>query len=87
MQYVIDEQGLNDVVGLEFVSVKTDLNGEERIFNVREFKMVGHEGNLYTFELEFEPDVAGSFKGCVRMFPKNEMLAHRQAFCYVKWLD
>ena len=87
MQYVIDEQGLNDAVGLEFVSVKTDLNGEERIFNVREFKMVGHEGNLYTFELEFEPDVAGSFKGCVRMFPKNEMLAHRQAFCYVKWLD
>ena len=86
MQYVIDEQGLNDAVGLEFVSVKTDLNGEERIFNVREFKMVGHEGNLYTFELEFEPDVAGSFKGCVRMFPKNEMLAHRQAFCYVKWL-
>lgn len=87
MQYVIDEQGLNDAVGLEFVSVKTDLNGEERIFNVPEFKMVGHEGNLYTFELEFEPDVAGSFKGCVRMFPKNEMLAHRQAFCYVKWLD
>lgn len=87
MQYVIDEQGLNDAVGLEFVSVKTDLNGEERIFNVREFKMVGHEGNLYTFELEFEPDVAGSFKGCVRMFPKNEMLAHRQAFCYVKWLE
>ena len=87
VQYVIDEQGLNDAVGLEFVSVKTDLNGEERIFNVREFKMVGHEGNLYTFELEFEPDVAGSFKGCVRMFPKNEMLAHRQAFCYVKWLD
>ncbi|WP_068855014.1 alpha-glucan family phosphorylase [Leyella lascolaii] len=87
MQYVIDEQGLNDAVGLEFVSVKTDLNGEERIFNVREFKMVGHEGNLYTFELEFEPDVSGSFKGCVRMFPKNEMLAHRQAFCYVKWLD
>lgn len=87
MQYVIDEHGLNDAVGLEFVSVKTDLNGEERIFNVREFKMVGHEGNLYTFELEFEPDVAGSFKGCVRMFPKNEMLAHRQAFCYVKWLD
>lgn len=87
MRYVIDEQGLNDAVGLEFVSVKTDRNGEERIFNVREFKMVGHEGNLYTFELEFEPDVAGSFKGCVRMFPKHEMLAHRQTFCYVKWLD
>lgn len=87
MRYVIDEQGLNDAVGLEFVSVKTDRNGEERIFNVREFKMVGHEGNIYTFELEFEPDVAGSFKGCVRMFPKHEMLAHRQAFCYVKWLD
>lgn len=87
LRYVIDEQGLNDAVGLELVSIKTDKNGEEHIFSKREFKMVGREGNNYTFEATFEPDVAGVFKSCVRMYPKNENLVHREDFCYVKWLD
>ena len=86
-RYVIDEQGLNDAVGLELVSIKTDKNGEDHIFSKREFKMVGREGNNYTFEATFEPDVAGAFKSCVRMYPKNENLVHREDFCYVKWLD
>lgn len=87
LRYVIDEQGLNDAVGLELVSIKTDKNGEEHIFSKREFKMVGREGTNYTFEATFEPDVAGAFKSCVRMYPKNENLVHREDFCYVKWLD
>ena len=87
LRYVIDEQGLNDAVGLELVSTKTDKNGEDHIFSKREFKMVGREGNNYTFEATFEPDVAGAFKSCVRMYPKNENLVHREDFCYVKWLD
>ena len=87
LRYVIDEQGLNDAVGLELVSIKTDKNGEEHIFSKREFKMVGREGNNYTFEATFEPDVAGAFKSCVRMYPKNENLVYREDFCYVKWLD
>lgn len=87
LRYVIDEQGLNDAVGLELVSIKTDKNGEDHIFSKREFKMVGREGNNYTFEATFEPDVAGAFKSCVRMYPKNENLVHREDFCYVKWLD
>lgn len=87
LRYVIDEQGLNDAVGLELVSIKTDKNGEDHIFSKREFEMVGHEGNNYTFEATFEPDVAGAFKSCVRMYPKNENLVHREDFCYVKWLD
>lgn len=87
LRYVINEQGLNDAVGLELVSIKTDKNGEEHIFSKREFKMVGREGNNYTFEATFEPDVAGAFKSCVRMYPKNENLVHREDFCYVKWLD
>lgn len=87
LRYVIDEQGLNDAVGLELISIKTDKNGEDHIFSKREFKMVGREGNNYTFEATFEPDVAGAFKSCVRMYPKNENLVHREDFCYVKWLD
>ena len=87
LRYVIDEQGLNDAVGLELISIKTDKNGEEHIFSKREFTMVGREGNNYTFEATFEPNVAGAFKSCVRMYPKNENLVYHEDFCYVKWLD
>ena len=88
LSYTIDEQGLNDAVGLELVILKPDTDtSDRRVFRVDEFKMVSHEGNNYTFELEEEPELAGSFKICVRMFPKNANLPHRQDFCYVKWLD
>lgn len=86
--YVIDEQGLDNAVGLELVTLKPDSDtSDRRVYNVHEFKMTGHEGNHYTFELVVVPEHAGSFKTCVRMFPKNAKLPHRQDFCYVKWLD
>ena len=88
LKYVIDEQGLDDAIGLELVTLKPETDGSDReVYSVHEFKMVGHEGNNYHFELTYEPDHAGSFRSCVRMFPKNANLSHRQDFCYVKWLD
>ncbi len=86
VKFVIDEQGLDDAVGLEFVSITTNAKGEDMIYKVRPFEMVKREGNLYTFECNIEPDHAGSFKTAIRMYPKNENLPHRQDFCYVKWL-
>ena len=88
LRYVIDEQGLNDAVGLELVVLSNVRDGgDHEVHNVYPFDMVGHEGNLYTFEANVEPYAAGSYRCCVRMFPKNENLPHRQDFCYVKWLD
>ena len=88
MRYVIDEQGLDDAVGLELVSLKSNTSKDDHeVYSVRPFKVKGHEGNLYTFEAVIEPDVAGAFRSCVRMYPKNVNLPHRQDFCYVKWLD
>ncbi|WP_195252771.1 alpha-glucan family phosphorylase [Hoylesella timonensis] len=88
VKYVIDEQGLDDAIGLEIVTLRAlpDCDGRE-VYKIIPFKMVGHEGNQYTFVAELEPDVAGTFKSCVRMYPKNANLPHRQDFCYVKWLD
>ena len=88
MSYVIDEQGLNDAIGLELVSLKSDMNQTDRQINrVVPFKLVKHEGNLYYFDCDMEITRAGTYKTCVRMFPKNDLLPHRQDFCYVKWLD
>ena len=87
LQYVINEQGLDDAVGLEKVDIYTDKNGEERIFHVEPLKLTGRDGNNYTFEAELAPQQSGNYRSAVRMYPKNKNLPHRQDFCYVRWLE
>lgn len=87
LKVVVDEQGLNDAIGLELVSVKTNENGEEVISNIFPLKVTGSEGNLYTFEGKIEASSAGTYKTAIRMYPKNANLPHRQDFCYVKWIE
>ncbi len=86
LKFVIDEVGLDDAIGLEFVTLNTDEKGEEHIAKVVPFKLVNRDGNIYTFECSITPDKAGTFKAGVRMYPKNDKLPHRQDFCYVRWL-
>ena len=86
-KFVIDEQGLKDAIGLEFVSIETDEAGEERIHSIHPFEVTAQSGNLYTFEAQFEMATAGSFKTAIRMYPKNSRLPHRQDFAYVRWLE
>lgn len=87
LKYVINEQGLDDAIGLEFVTISPDKNGEDRIFNVIPLTVIGRDGNNFTFEGKLEPNNAGIFKSAVRMYPKCDKLPHRQDFCYIKWLD
>ncbi|QUB70534.1 alpha-glucan family phosphorylase [Prevotella multiformis] len=84
--YTIDEQGLNDAIGLELVFLKNAPVDDVNIHNVIPFKLVKTEGNHYTFEASFEASEAGAYKCDVRMFPKNSLLPHRQDFAYVKWI-
>ncbi|WP_288083383.1 alpha-glucan family phosphorylase [Xylanibacter rodentium] len=87
LKYVINEQGLDDAIGLEFVTISPDKNGEDRIFNVIPLTVIGRDGNNFTFEGKLEPNNAGIFKSAVRMYPKCDKLPHRQDFCYIKWLE
>ena len=87
IKYVINEQGLDDAVGLEKVNVWIDKDGNEKVFSVEPLNVTGHEGNNYTFEADLSPQQFGQYKSAVRMYPKNKNLPHRQDFCYVKWLD
>ena len=86
LRYVINEQGLDDAVALEKVNVAIDKDGNEHVFSIEPLKMVGHEGNNYTFESVQSPKQSGQYKSAIRMYPKNKHLPHRQDFCYVKWL-
>ena len=85
IEVVVDEAGLDNAVGIELVTLQTDIHGEDHVYHVSEMKLVNVEGNRYTFRVSHSVDNAGSFKVCYRMYPKNEKLPHRQDFSYVKW--
>ena len=87
LKYVINEQGLDDAIGLEKVNVLTDKDGNEKVYNVEPLTMTGHEGNNYTFEADLTPHQSGVYRSAIRVYPKNKELPHRQDFCYVKWLE
>ena len=87
LKFVINEQGLDDAVGLEKVNILVDKDGTEHVFSVEPLNVTGREGNFYTFEATLSPKQSGEYKSAVRMYPKNKLLPHRQDFCYVKWLE
>ena len=85
VEYVIDEKGLDDAVGVEMVVIGNDADGAEKLQRIIPLELVKREGNLYTFHGSVKNDFPGSFKVTYRMYPKNADLPHRQDFCYVKW--
>ena len=85
IEVVIDEAGLDNAIGVELVTLVTDKEGQDHIYQVAPFELKGREGNKYIFSASHSIDNAGSFKICYRLYPKNDLLPHRQDFCYVKW--
>ena len=85
VQFVIDEKGLDDAIGLELVTTYNSEDGKQHIYSVEPFQVVKKEGTLYTFEAKHEIENSGSFRVSYRMFPKHPDLPHRQDFCYVRW--
>ena len=87
VSYIVDEQGLDDAVGLEIVTLRVDDEGKQHVYSVEPLDVVKREGNLFTFEGTHCIPTSGSFKVACRMYPKNADLPHRQDFCYVKWFN
>ena len=87
VSYVVDEQGLDDAVGLEIVTLRVDDEGKQHVYSVEPLDVVKREGNLFTFEGTHCIPTSGSFKVACRMYPKSSDLPHRQDFCYVKWFN
>ncbi len=85
-KFVVDEQGLSDVVGIEIVTCVIDKDGGRHVANVCPLEMTGHVGNLYTFEGNHAFKRSGACQIAFRMYPKNDNLPHRQDFCYVKYI-
>jgi starch phosphorylase len=83
----VDEQGLDDVVGVELVTLRADIEGKVHVAQVEPFHVVKRDGNVFEFEGTHTIEAAGDIKVAYRMYPKNADLPHRQDFCYVKWFN
>ena len=84
---VIDVHEINDKgIGIELVATKLGKNNVDTLYDVEELKLVKTEGTKLFFSIEYQLNMAGTFKYGFRMFPKNEDLPHRHDFCYVRWI-
>ena len=81
----MNELSGNDV-GIEILfGKKVDDEVKEPII-IREMDFVSSNKNIVSFACEVPIDQAGVYDFAFRLFPKNELLAHRQDFNLVKWI-
>ena len=82
---VIDESGLDNAIGVDYVEMLVDKNDNAKFHKSIPLKLVARDGNLYTFQLKHRVSYVGRIKTAMRMYPSNPLLPHRQDFCYVRW--
>lgn len=70
---VVDEKGLDDVIGIELVIIRCE-DGQDYIYEVIFFLLVFKNGNLYIFKVIFGIFNVGSFKQVFCMYFKNVLL-------------
>jgi len=88
VKVTVDLKGLtcNDV-GCELVITESENGEQEKIVATLEFEAELCEGSVCNYKHIIKPDHPGSFSYSFRLFAKNENLAHRQDFRYVKWIN
>ncbi len=72
-------------IGIELVALEVDHNYNDKLKKIVELNMIKAEGTKLTFGVKYVIDNAGAYKFSFRMFPKNELLPHRQDFSYIRW--
>lgn len=83
----LDLKGLScSEIGVELVITENDMDNPGSIVETVELFAENCEGTTCCYKHDLHPDHPGSFNYGFRIFPKNENLAHRQDFTYIKWL-
>lgn len=75
-----------DNVGLEVVFFKRLTEKELEIKLVKTLENTHTSGAIATFKCTIPTEMAGVYEYGFRMYPKHELLAHRQDFAMVRWL-
>lgn len=72
-------------VGVELV-VAEQQNGKLVIQEKRDFTPISQEGGIAVYRIDVTADAPGLLNLAIRIYPKSELLPHRQDFALVKWL-
>ena len=83
----LDIANLNpEDIGVELVVAKPVMgNQTANVDYTLAFAQTKVEGNKVSYSLEYTPRKTGIFDMAIRIFPKNDKLAHRMDFALVKW--
>ena len=73
-------------IGVEMLFTSTDEKGAPHIQEVAQFELVGVENGIATFRVTVLPERTGMYQVGTRIYPKNDLLPHRQDFPIVRWL-
>ncbi|MCF6358130.1 MAG: alpha-glucan family phosphorylase [Draconibacterium sp.] len=87
VQITLDLKGLScKEIGVELVLTENGTDKPARIVNVIEFIPGDCDNSVCCYSNKIEPNRPGAFNYSFRLFAKNENLAHRQDFKYIKWI-
>lgn len=81
----VNTAGLGKSIGVEVVVYK-DEDGESKFYKVIPTTVVAEDGDVLTYKVDTELRNSGVFRYSFRIYPWNDMLAHRQDFAYMKWV-
>jgi len=80
----VNEFNENDL-GLEVVFIQKTFEGEDVVISVYEMEKVKRDKELLTFKCDVPAKRVGIYNYAFRLYPKNEILPHRQDLGLVKW--
>lgn len=85
-ELVLNLNGFNESdIGLEVVFSQKTFEGEDNVISVFEMDQTGKDNEKVTFSCEVPTQRVGIYNYAFRMFPKHELLSHRQDLNLVKW--
>ena len=74
-------------VGIEYVTGDLDESGVHmKIVSIQEYELVKTEGSKAWYRLETIPTEPGIFDYGIRLYPRNDLLAHKQDMGLIRWI-
>jgi hypothetical protein len=73
-------------IGIEVIFGQKENDEVKEIILSKEMKMIGRSNGNVKYSCEIPMDKAGVYDYAFRMFPKSQLLPHRQAFALVRWI-
>ena len=77
---------LPEEIGVEMLFVTSDRKGKLHIQEKCEFTLAEFNDGVAKFQASILPERTGMYQVATRIYPKNDLLPHRQDFALVKWL-